>query len=252
MTNYNPYSLNGKTILITGASSGIGKAAAIECAKMGANVVLVGRNEQRLKETYEECVSNGISAHIIIADISKGNDLDRVVEQCHNIDGLVNNAGVIKTLPVQFVKKDDIDDVLNVNLYGPMLLQQKILRKKKISKGGSIVYTCSMCGVYNVEFANGIYAASKGALNAWMKTSALELAQKGIRVNSVCPGMVDTNIMNDSVVTAEERKADSKAYPLKRYGKPEEIAKSIVFLLSDATSWMTGTALLIDGGFTLR
>jgi NAD(P)-dependent dehydrogenase (short-subunit alcohol dehydrogenase family) len=131
------------------------------------------------------------------------------------------------------------------------LLTQQLVKKKKLGKGGSIVFTSSTSGVYNAVIGNAMYSASKGAINGFMKNAALDLAAKNIRVNAVSPGMINTNILEDGIISAEQLEEDKKRYPLKRYGKPEEVAYAVIYLLSDASAWVTGSNLLIDGGITL-
>jgi len=140
---------------------------------------------------------------------------------------------------------------MNVNFFAPIELTRLLVKSKKISKGGSIVFISSITGVYCSFVASSIYSASKGAINGLVKGVALDLAPKGIRVNSVNPGMIETDILSDSAITEDQLKEDMKRYPLGRYGKPEEVANAVIYLLSDAASWTTGSNLLIDGGYTL-
>lgn len=253
MTNYNPFSLEGKTILVTGASSGIGRATAIACSQMGAKVILTARNEGRIKETLSQMYHpEGVEHEYILADLTNRAELDELVAKTPNLDGLVNNAGIIRILPVQFINDEEINKTLSVNTSSPIILTQRLVKKKKMNKGASIVFTSSIAGVFTVSAGHAIYGISKGAINAFMKFSALELASKGIRCNSVNPGSVHTELINEGVFTEEERQRDINQYPMKRYGKPEDIANAIVYLLSDAASWVTGTTLVVDGGYTLR
>lgn len=248
--NYNPYSLKGKTILVTGASSGIGECTAIECSKLGAKVIITARNVQRLKETYEEL--NGEGHQQIIADLTNSSMIEELVNQIEKIDGVVSNAGIAITEPIAFYKEDEIEKVFKTNTFSMMLLTKFLVKKKKLNKGASIVYTASIGNVYSAGVANGIYGASKCAIDGFMRTAAVELAAKGIRCNSVNPGMVHTNIMDSNGrITMEQFEEDMKKYPLGRYGRPEDIAWAIIYLLSDASSWITGTALKIDGGVTI-
>lgn len=246
---YNPFSLEGKTILVTGASSGIGKATAIECSKMGASVVITGRNELRLQETFN--LLEGEHNFKIVADLSNEESLVSLVEQCPSLDGLVNNAGSTIMTPTQFISRGKLMQVLEVNTVAPILLTQMLLKNKKLSKGSSIVVTDSISGVKIASPGNVLYSTSKSAINGFVKNAALDLAGKNIRVNAVCPGMIATHILDDGTVTAEDLAEDMKKYPLKRYGKPEEVAYAIIYLLSDASSFTTGASLVIDGGFTL-
>ena len=247
---YNPFSLKGKTILVTGASSGIGKATAIECSKLGANVVITGRNEQRLDETL--VMLEGEHNLMIVSDLSNEESLANLVEQCPSLDGLVNNAGSTIMTPTQFISRDKLIQVLEVNTIAPILLTQMLLKKKKLGKGSSIVVTDSISGVKIASPGNVLYSTSKSAINGFVKNAALDLAGKNIRVNAVCPGMIATHILDNASVTAEDLAEDMKKYPLKRYGKPEEVAYAIIYLLSDASAFTTGASIVIDGGFTLQ
>ena len=248
---YNPYSLEGKTVLVTGASSGIGRATAIECSKMGAKVIISARNVERLEDTFHQLHGN---EHIqLIADVSDETSIKSLIDQIPVIDGFVCNAGIGITQPIPFYKEDDIEKVFRTNTFSMMMLTKYLVKKKKVNRHSSIVYTSSIGNVFSAGVANGIYGASKCAVDGFMRTAAVELASKGIRCNSVNPGMVVTNIMNgNGKITNEQFEQDMKKYPLGRYGKPEDIAWAIIYLLSDASSWVTGTALKIDGGITIE
>lgn len=246
---YNPYSLEGKTILITGASSGIGRVTAIECANLGARLVLTGRNEKRLTETLQSLVGEG---HIVIvADLLVQNDLERLVNQMPKVDGIVNNAGVASYKLLSFYKQSDMDAIFGTNTFAPMLLMRQIIKGKKLERGGSVVITSSVSSRQS-DVGNGIYGASKAAISAYMRYAAMELSSKSIRVNAVLPGMVDTPLIHNGDLTQEDMERDKQKYPLKRYGRPEEIAWAIIYLLSDASAWVTGSELVIDGGLTLN
>lgn len=246
----NPFSLEGKTILVTGASSGIGRATAIACSQMGAVVVVTGRNESRLQETLESLEGSG--HQMIVADIANDDQIDYLVDQIPAINGLVNNAGITETCPTQFIKREKLNRVMEVNTIAPILLTQRILKKKKLGKGGSIVFTCSISGTCVCGGGNVLYSASKGAIHGFMKNAALDLAHKGIRVNDVCPGMIDTHILDAGTISEEQLDIEAQRYPMKRFGKPEEVAYGIIYLLSDASSFVTGSSIVIDGGFTLQ
>jgi len=246
---YNPFSLENKTILVTGASSGIGRAIAIECSKMGASVIITGRNEERLKETYSQMKGN--QPNYIVADLSKPSDVQNLTKNISTLNGLVNCAGLTKVLPFPFAERKDFEEVMEVNLFAPTELSRLLVKSKKLQKGTSIVFISSVSGVYCSAVASSIYSSSKGAINGLAKAMALDLAPKGIRVNCVNPGMIDTNIFSEGKITQEQLNEDMKHYPLKRYGKPEEVAYAVIYLLSDASEWVTGSNLLIDGGLTL-
>jgi len=247
--SYNPFSLQGKTILVTGASSGIGRATARECSRLGAKIIITGRNEDRLQETLS--LMEGEYHQKIIADLTKSEDIEHLINSVSKIDGLVNNAGFTITKPIPFIKTELLEQILQVNTIAPIILVKCLLKNKKISKGSSIVFTSSLSGVGKVALGNSMYACSKGAVSAFVRGAARELADKGIRVNAVCPGMVDTCILNSGTISKEQLELDRLRYPLKRYGKPEEIAWAIIYLLSDASSWTTGVNLLIDGGISI-
>ncbi len=245
-----PFSLLNKTILVTGATAGIGRAIAVECSRVGAKLIITGRNEERLKETLEMLTGEG---HLfIIADLIVSSDLDKLVELVPKLDGLVNNAGIAKPLVLQFTEKDDVDEVLGINALAPINLTRLIIQQKKLNKGASLVFISSINGNNCAYIGSSVYAASKGAVTAFMKAVALELAPRGIRANAIHPGMIETDLLQSGTIGNEELETDRQKYPLKRYGKPEEVAYAAVYLLSDATQWMTGSSLLIDGGYTLQ
>ena len=246
----NPFSLEGRTILITGASSGIGRAAAIECSKMGAKLIISARNPERLQETLSQLEGEG--HQMLLCDLSDSNAINEMVDLLPEINALVNNAGYTKLLPINFINRDDFRSILDVNTVAPIMLLQRLLKKKKLAKNSSVVFTSSMAGLGSSSVANGMYTASKGALSAFIRCAALELAPRGIRVNAVCPAMVNTSIMDSGSVSEEQLKEDMKKYPLGRYGEPNDVAYAMIYLLSDASSWVTGTNMVIDGGITLN
>ena len=249
MTNYNPFSLEGKTILVTGASSGIGRATAIECSKMGARLVVTGRDQSRLQETLGRLEGDGNSQ--IAAELTDEEAIKYLVDECPEFDGLVLCAGKGMTLPLNFATREKFDLIFNVNFFAPMELVRMLLKKKKIEKGASIVFVSSIGGNWSFNLGNGVYGASKAAINSAMKFWAKELAPKKIRVNSVNPGMVNTNLIQGGAISEDQHKKDMEKYPLGRYGEPQEIAYGIIYLLSGASSWVTGHSLVIDGGVTI-
>ena len=250
MECYNPFSLEGKTILITGAAGGIGRATAVESAKLGANLVLTDINEEGLKATLEQ-LENQEQHRYVVANLTNDEEIDKLVGEIDKLDGFVSNAGVTKPLLVKFINREDLDRIMQINAMAPMFLTQRLLKKKKLAKGSSIVFTVSIGGVYTTAIANAMYGSSKGALQVFMKNVALESAANGIRCNSVNPGMINTGLLKPGTYSEEDRKRDMQTYPMKRYGEPREVALGIVYLLSDASSFVTGHSLLIDGGKTL-
>ncbi len=245
----NPYSLKDKKILVTGASSGIGRSVAIWCANQQANVILTARNKSTLEETRRLLAYEGHS--IITADLSSEDDLTSLALQLPVLDGIVMNAGIVKTQPIQFIKKAVLDEMFLVNFQASVLLIQQLLKMKKINKGGSVCFISSISSNY-VQLGNSVYSATKGAVNSFAKGLALELAPKQIRVNSILPGMIETNILQNSSVGEDHLVEHKKNYPLGRYGKPDDVAHLVVYLLSDASSWMTGSLLTIDGGYSIK
>ena len=251
MNNYNPYSLEWKTILVTGASSGIGRGIAIECSRMGAKVIMTGRNEERLQETLN-LMQNTTEHQVLKADLAGDDGIQYLVDNIgEKLDGIVLCAGFTIVKPFKYVSQQDIDAIMDVNYKAPVILTQKLLKKKMINKNASIVFISSVSGVFVSAPAAALYSGSKGAVNGVAKAMALDLSPRGIRVNCVNPGMVDTNIFNKGDITQEQLEEDVKHYPLGRYGKPEDIAYAVIYLLSDASAWVTGTNLKIDGGLTL-
>lgn len=245
----NPFSLKGKRILITGASSGIGRATALECGRMGASLVLTGRNEERLRETL--LALDGEGHEYIVADLTSEESLSSLVDSAGLIDGLVLCAGQGNVIPMKMATRKKIETTFDVNYFAPIELIRLLLKNKSIKGGASIVFVASIGGIDSITIGNGVYGASKAALNSSMKFFALELAPKRIRCNSVCPGMVNTGMIKGGALSEEQHKADMEKYPLKRYGEPSDIAFGIIYLLSDAASWVTGHSLVIDGGITI-
>lgn len=245
---YNPYSLEGKTILITGASSGIGKRTAIECSKMGAKCVITGRNAERLEDTYTQL--DGVDHVQVIADITNADGIDTLCSSLPELDGVFFCAGVTDTTLVKFLDKEKIDRVLDINLMAPMLLTKQLLKGKHIKKNASLVYMSSM-GAEVVAPGLGIYAASKSAINGFMRAVAIEQVSRGIRANAIMASMVKTELIDTLQSFSEEDLAKDEArYPL-GYGHPEDIAYACIYLLSDASKWMTGSLIKLDGGSTL-
>ena len=248
MFMYNPYSLEGKTILITGASSGIGRCTAIECSKMGATLMITGRNEERLAETYGCLEGEG---HLRFAfDLTQEEAIRSLAESVPALDGGFFCAGVTDMTLIKFLNKEKIDRVFDINLVAPMLLTKALVQKKKINKMASLVYMSSM-GAEEVTLGLGIYAASKSGLNAMVRAVANELSARKIRANSIMPMMVKTELVDHiTTISKEELEKDEAKYPL-GYGTPQDVAYAAIYLLSDASKWITGSFVKMDGGSTL-
>lgn len=240
----NPFSLEGKTILVTGASAGIGRAIATICAGMGANVVITARNLARLEETMSLLEGQG---HVLLtADLTEASERESLVKAMPLVDGVVHCAGVGQRVPCKQIEQTDLDMVLQSNLEAPILLQAELLREKKLKKGTSIVFIASAAASMP-SVGNAAYSASKGAIISYAKCLAEELASRRIRVNCVSPAMVWTSL---SLVgaTQEQLEIAQQSYPLGRYGRPEDVANLVVYLLSNASEWMTGSNIEITGG----
>lgn len=245
-----PFSLTGKTILITGAASGIGRATAKLCAEMGATLVLVDLNEKGLAETESE-IKESVSATYAL-NLTDNEQVETMVSALPKLDGVASNAGIVFSLLAKFNEQKDMEKIFNVNTFSHINLIQAFIKGKKLNKSASIVFTSSMSGVYCGIAGGSLYGATKAALAGYSKALALELAPRGIRVNTVHPGMIQTPLTQGTALSQELLEEDSKNYPLGRYGKPEEVAAAIVYLLSEAAVWMTGSQLLIDGGYSLK
>lgn len=245
MGTFNPFTLEGKTILVTGASSGIGRGIAIACSKMGASVIVNGRNEQRLSETMSEM--EGDDNLSLAADLSDNVALAEMVAKLPKLDGIVHCAGIGQRILCKQLQESDLENMMNVNFKAPVMLQTEILKQKKINKSASIVFIASIA-CDSPTIGNAMYSASKGAIISYANCLALELAPRLIRVNYILPAMIWTDLIFKGGITEEELKEDEKKYPLKRYGKPEDIANLSIYLLSDAAAWMTGSSIKITGG----
>jgi len=245
----NPFSLEGKKILVTGASSGIGRSTAIACAQMGADVILTGRNLERLNETMG-CMTPGNHFHVV-ADLTNEEDRQNLIESTPSLDGLVHCAGISGHQVFSYLKTETLHNMFEVNYFSPVFLTRELLRRNKINRFASIVFMTSTSGILSSYVGGAAYSSTKGAVSGLIKGMALDLAPKRIRVNSIMAAMIETPIMQGGDVTQEQFNEDMKKYPLKRYGKPEEVAYGIVYLLSDVSSWITGTNLLMDGGRTI-
>jgi len=184
------------------------------------------------------------------ADLNSEADMENFVTELPNLDGFVSNAGINRRRLCKYIKENDLDLIVKTNLTSPILLTKKLLKIKKINSGASLVFTSSIAA-YHSSIGDGVYSATKGAIVSYSKVLALELATSQVRVNTIQPGMIRTPLLENSPLSAEDYEKDEKKYPLGRYGNPEEVAYAAVYLLSDATSWITGTSLVIDGGISL-
>lgn len=246
--NNNPFSLEGKTILITGASSGIGREVAISTSKMGAQIIITGRNEERLKNTFGEL--NGDNHMFILADLTLEDDIIKLVNSINQINGVVHCAGILQPFPIKFIQKKQIDTMFTINYYSAVLLSAKLLKQKKILNQASFVFISSISGTYRPYFGGALYAGSKAAIEAFSKGLAFENAGQKIRSNCISPAIIKTPIFDEyigSITIDDNIKAYEKQYPL-GFGEPVDVANAAIYLLSDASKWVTGSTIVMDGG----
>ncbi len=243
----NPFDLTGKTFLVTGASSGIGYETCLAISRQGGKFIAIARRSDFLLKLISESNQDNVQYTL---DLSNIDNIKKFVELIPNIDGIVHCAGIVSLAPLKFYSEELMNSIRSINYDSIVYLINQIVKKKKLNKASSIVLTTSIAGLFGMK-GNGIYAASKGALISISKVWANELAVNRIRVNCVSPGMVKTEITNKSIenLSIEVIQEDEKKYPL-GYGEAIQVANPIIFLLSDASSWITGQNLVLDGGRT--
>jgi len=242
----NSFDLSGKTILVTGASSGIGKQAAVTISNHGGNVIITGRNEERLQQTLSGLKKGDHKS--IAADLKNPSDIDTLLEQLPELNGIVHSAGITTHLPAKFIRQQDIDEIFDINYNVPVLLTAQLLKKKKVLNNSSIVFLSSIATKYPY-FGGSVYSSTKSAIEAYSRVLALELASKKIRSNCLLPSFVQTPMVEDAgkTISKDVLEKFEKMMPL-GFGEPEDVANAIVFFLSDASKWITGTNLVLGGG----
>jgi len=241
------FDLKGKTVLVTGASSGLGRQTAITASEHGAKVILTGRNAVRLDETYQSLQGEGHRQ--ILADLTIQEDIDRLVGELPVLDGIVHSTGISDLSPAQFITAEIISRTFRISFDASVLLTAGILRKKKIAKGNSsIVFISSISTRY--PFVGGaMYISAKAALEAYARVLAVELAARGTRVNCVAPAFVRTPMLKDTAENFSQEAVDKiEQRQLLGLGNPEDVANTIIFYLSDASRWITATNLILGGG----
>jgi len=243
---HNPFSLSGKTVLVTGASSGIGRQAAIDLSEAGATVVVTGRNPQRLAETYASLKGEGHSQ--FTADLTKHDTFGEMAEKLPVLNGVVHSAGFTNHIPAKFIAASDINDMMKVNYMAPVLLTAALLRKKRVAEHGSIVFLSSISTKYPY-YGGALYSSSKAALEAYSKVLALELGSKGIRSNCLSPSFVQTPMVEGAgqTISKEVLEKFEKMMPL-GFGETSDVSHAIIYLLSDASKWVTGSNMVLGGG----
>ncbi|HLP05764.1 MAG TPA: SDR family oxidoreductase [Paludibacter sp.] len=257
MIDTNPFSLDGKNIIITGASSGIGRECAISCSKMGARVFLIARNRDRLNETLS--LMNQVEKHrAIVFDVTDFENIESIVQSIAiepgKIDGFIHCAGKELTLPTISMKPAYYADMYAVNVVSAFEFAKHISKKKYCSPNGcSIVFIASVMGILG-EIAHLSYCATKGALIAGAKALALEYAGKNIRVNAVSPAQVENTYITQKMLenfSAENKNNKLLMHPL-GYGQPKDVANACIYLLSEASHWVTGSNIIVDGGYSAK
>lgn len=245
--NPDPFSLDGKRILVTGASSGLGRAIAIACSQRGATIVATGRDEARLQETITALDGSG---HIAVhADLVFVADRERLALAVDTVDGVVHSAGISRLSPIRMATERHVQEIWQINYEAPVLLTQRLLAKSQIANDGSIVFLSSIAAYIGVP-AVGVYSGTKAALIATMRCLAMEVAKRRIRVNALAPALVDTPLLAATGSVVGSLEAQRAAYPL-GFGEPDDIANAAIYFLSPASRWVTGTTLIMDGGLTL-
>lgn len=254
--NYNPFNLENKVIIVTGASSGIGAQCAIDCSKMGAKVVLVARNEERLLHTLSQMEGKG---HLVLPlDLSLSKDLKEIVKdvvsKMGQINGVVNCAGMSSVTPLKLVTGELLDLFFRTNVYSAINLSKEITRVGNYDKEGgcSIIFLSSIMGLVG-EKCKTLYSATKGALIAATRSMACELAKNKVRVNVVSPGAIETPInakLPHMADPALRKELEDKH--LLGLGECSDISNACIYLLSDAARWVTGQNLVVDGGYTAK
>jgi len=242
------HSVKNKVILVTGASSGIGKEIAIQLGKANSSVIITGRNKERLYETRDKLFYQfGIPAESYVCDLSKEEEIQHLVDSLPLLDGVVFCAGVVGYTPIKFLNSTKIKDTFDVNFVSQVLLTQQLMKKKRLKQNSSLVYISSVASKLGI-LGTSMYAASKSALNSFVKVAATELASQSIRANSICPGVVVTPMGEKALDAGTDIEKD---YPL-GLGTPLDVANLCLYLLSDSSRWQTGNEIILDGGLTLK
>jgi NAD(P)-dependent dehydrogenase (short-subunit alcohol dehydrogenase family) len=245
--NANPFGLEGRTILVTGASSGLGRQIALSCAQMGARLVISGRDESRLDETLSGLAGEGHRR--VAAELTDAAQLQRLAEEAQTLNGVVHCAGISRLAPVRMVSANHLAEVWKINYEAPVLLTQRLIAKNQVAADGSIVFLSSIAAFIGVAGV-GAYSGSKAALIATMRCLAMEVIRRRIRVNCLAPALVETPLLEATEKMVSDIEVTRSSYPL-GFGKAEDVANAAIFFLSGASRWITGTTLVMDGGLTI-
>jgi len=250
----NPFRLDGQVVLITGASSGIGKQCAISCSQQGAKVIIIGRNEERLLYTFNSLEGNGHLRYLL--DLIQYDEIETVIQDAVNkigkISGFIQSAGIEITKPFKVMNHEDYNNLFSVNVISAFEISKIILKKKYSAENLSLVFISSIMSILGQPGKVG-YCSSKGAITAGVKALALEYASRNVRVNCISPAIIETEMVKKlfDTISDESRNEIIETHPM-GFGKPEDVANACIFLLSDASRWITGTNLIIDGGYSAK
>jgi len=244
----NPFRLDGKTVLVTGASSGIGRQTCIAIARMGGRVVATGRHAARLQETIASLTAGDHAG--VTADLTAPDGIAALADRCPSLDGVVHSAGITRVLPIRHLSPKLFRELSAINLEAPLYLTRELLRASRLQTGASVVLMSAVAAHRAVVGTAG-YAATKAGLIAAARVLALELAPQKIRCNCLCPGLVRTPMLERAPISLEQFEESAQHYPL-GLGDPADVAHAAVFLLSDASRWVTGASIVLDGGFSCR
>lgn len=247
----NPFSLAERRILVTGASSGLGRAIALTCAGMGAEIIGVGRDEARLADTQRAMGATSSKAHQMVrADLTQASERDAVIAALGGaVHGVVHSAGISRLSPVRMLTEQHLREVQAINVDAPMMLTQGLLKRNLIAADGSIVFIASIAAHIGVAGV-AAYSGTKAALIAMTRCLAMEVVKRRIRANCLSPALVETPLLDATATMVGSMEEERKAYPL-GFGKPDDVANAAVFLLSGASRWITGTTIVMDGGLTI-
>lgn len=243
----NPFSLEGQRILVTGASSGLGRQIALSSAAMGASLVISGRDDKRLQETLAALAGSGHRA--VAAELTDAQQMQRLADEAGTLNGVVHCAGISRLVPIRMASAQHIAEVWKINYEAPVLLTQRLIAKNQIAPEGSILFLSSIAAYIGVAGV-GVYSGTKAALIATMRCLAMEVVKRRIRVNCLAPALVQTPLLEATQQMVTDIEATKSAYPL-GFGMPEDVANAAVFFLSGASRWITGTTLVMDGGLTI-
>lgn len=246
-----PFELNGKTILVTGASSGLGRQTAITSSHYGARVIITGRNTKRLDETFLSLEGEG---HIqLLADLTVQADIDRLVAELPVLDGLVHCTGISDLTPARFITKAVIAETFRISFEASVLLTAGILGKKKLTKGNSSIVFISSLSTRYAFVGGAMYISAKAALEAYARVLALELAPRGTRVNCIAPAFVRTPMLDETAEHSSQAVVEKiEQLQLLGFGDPVDVANTIVFFLSDASKWVSSASLILGGGLNAQ